>query len=341
MTSRLMRRALDRSLGQVRYVAPVRTPDAGGPVAAVYAQLERDFGMLAPPIALHSPAPGTLAAAWLLLRETLVAGDPAGRPDREAIAIAVSRANSCPYCTTVHEAALHAQASRGGAGGPPGGPGRERLAAWAAGTGRRDGERPPAPFGEDRYPRYMGVAFTFHYLNRMANVFLAESPVPAEVPAPARRPVLRMVGRAVRGPAADAEPGAALGLLPEASLPDDLGWAAGDRAVAGALARAAAAVEAAGRRSVPEPVRELVASRLARWDGASPGMGRGWVEDAVRGLPDGQRPAGRLALLTALASYRVGVADVTAYRRTEPADRALVELTAWASLTAARRLARR
>ncbi|WP_143220736.1 carboxymuconolactone decarboxylase family protein [Actinomadura sp. CNU-125] len=300
--------------------------------------MERDFGMLAPPVALHSPAPGTTAAAWMMLRETLVAGDPAGRPDREAIAAAVSHANSCPYCTAVHEAALGAQTSRR-APAPADGPRRERIVSWALGIGRTDEERTPVPFDEEHVPRFLGVAVTFHYLNRMVNVFLADSPVPAEVPVPVRRPMMSLLGRIMReSSVAGPEPGAALDLLPEASLPDDLAWARGDRFVAAAFARAAAAVEAAGRRTVPEPVRELVADRLARWDGGPPGLGRGWVDEAVRGLPDDQRPAGRLALLTAFASYRVGVADVTAFRRTDPGDRALVELTAWAALTAARRI---
>ncbi len=48
-----------------------------------------------------------------------------------------------------------------------------------------------------------------------------------------------------RGP----EPGRSANLLPAAGLPGDLGWAAGNAAIAEAFARGSAAVEAAGRRS--------------------------------------------------------------------------------------------
>ena len=46
-----------------------------------------------------------------------------------------------------------------------------------------------------------GVALTFHYLNRMVNVFLDDSPLPSGVPAPARRALMRMLGRITRPPA--------------------------------------------------------------------------------------------------------------------------------------------
>ncbi len=64
MSNALMRRALRRSTAQIRHISPVPPGSATGQVAAVYAQVERDFGMLAPPVALHSPAAGPLAACW-------------------------------------------------------------------------------------------------------------------------------------------------------------------------------------------------------------------------------------------------------------------------------------
>jgi hypothetical protein len=62
---------------------------------------------------------------------------------------------------------------------------------------------------------------------------------------------------------------------------------------------------------------------------------------ATAELPAGERAVAKLALLTALASYQVD-ADVVASARRECADdAALIDLTAWASFTAARRAAPR
>src|SRR5690242_10016741 len=104
MASVFLGAARRSSLAQIRHVAPVRPGPGTDLVARVYDQVERDFGMLAPPVALHAPAPGVLAAAWLMLRETLIASGRVERAAKEAVGTAVSIGNACPYCVEVHSA---------------------------------------------------------------------------------------------------------------------------------------------------------------------------------------------------------------------------------------------
>jgi len=347
MAGTFTRTAADRGLAQIRHVAPVRQAAARDFVAEVYAHVERDFGMLAPPVALHSPAPGPLAASWVMLRETLVAAGAVRRAAKEAVAAAVSLGNSCPYCVDVHSATLHGVVR-----------GRDALAiagdridsvadrevraaaAWARVSGRREtAARHGPPGSAEQLPELVGVAVAFQYFNRMVHVFLPDSPIPAVVPAAARGGFWRLLGRFM-WPAArrSHEPGRSLELLPAAPLPEDLSWAAGSHHIAAAFARAVAAVDAAAVTSVPEPVRDLVLARLAGWHGAPTGISRAWVEDAVAGLAAADRPSGRLALLTAMASYQVDDLVVDEFRAVRPDDSTLVELTSWASLAAARRV---
>ncbi|PZF92518.1 alkylhydroperoxidase [Micromonospora deserti] len=334
MVARVARRP---SQGQVRRVTPVPPEHARGLVAAVYHQVERDFGMLAPPVSLHSPAPSVLAACWVVLRETLVAAGRVDRAAREAVAAAVSAANACPYCQEVHSATM------AGLAGPAAHASADtrlaRVAGWARdSTDRAAARHAELPVPADQAAELVGVALAFHYLNRMVNVFLDASPIPATVPASVRGGVRRIFGRLMARPARRDRPaGAALRLLPAAPPPADLAWAAGTPTMADALARAAAAIDAAGRRSVPPAVRDLVTARLAEWDGQPTGLSRAWVGDAVRDLPAAERPAGRLALLTALAAYQVDDDVVDGVRAAGADDAALVELTAWASMAAARR----
>lgn len=331
---------------QVRYLTPIRLPAAQGLVARVYEQIERDFGMLAPPVSLHAPAPGPLAACWSMLRETLLAGGVADRAVKEVVATAVSLGNTCPYCVDVHGATLHGL-SRGDDAAAIAGdrietiadPRVREVADWARASGVRETATRPAPFAAALGPELAGVAVVFQYINRMVNIFLSESPFPPGLPAVARGVVKRVFGRMLRPLARRVpEPGASLELLPAAPLPRDMSWAAGSPTVAQAFARAAGAVDAAGERSVPAPVRELVAARLTGWDGRPAGLSRAWADDAVAGLPATDRAAGRLALLTAFASYQVGPDDVDDFRRVRPGDQSLVELTSWASLAAARQV---
>jgi len=336
----LGRVTLKRSLGQIRHVDPVWPDAARGLVARVYGQLEREFGMLAPPVALHSPAPTVLAACWLMLRETLLAAGRVDRPTKEAIAAAVSLRNACPYCVDVHSATLNgllpgrdAAAIAAGRVDAVAAPELRAIAAWARG----DGEAPPFPAGQAA--ELVGVAVAFHYLNRMVNVFLGDSPIPAGAPAVIRRGAWRAFGRVMRPYARrDREPGYALDLLPPVPPPDDLSWTAGSPFVAEAMARSYAAIDEAGESAVPAAVRGLVAVRLARWDGGPTGLGRAWVDEAVAGLPAGERAAGRLALLAAFASYQIDQSVIDGFRRDRPDDAALIRLTGWASLAAARRI---
>ncbi|HST47318.1 carboxymuconolactone decarboxylase family protein [Jatrophihabitans sp.] len=348
MVTALLQKALRRSLDQVRHVSPVR-PDGGpdGTVARVYRQAEQDFGMLAPPVALHSPAPGPLAASWMMLRESLLADGLVPRATKEAVAAAVSLGNSCPYCITVHATTLSALL-----GTPTGAavsaddlaaipdPRIRAVAQWA----RRSASLPDSrssevPFSREQAPELIGVAVTFHYLNRMVDIFLADSPLPPNVPGPARSNALRLLGRFMGSAArADHRPGASLDLLPAAPLSEDLAWAAGSPHVAEAFARADAAIEAVGRQYVPASVRAALHARLAGWDGQPPGLSRAWVQDEVASLPPEDRAAGRLVMLTALASYQVDQQVIDAFRWHQPGDEALVAATSWASMAVARQV---
>jgi AhpD family alkylhydroperoxidase len=328
----LVRRALRRSLDQIRHVEPVRPRQAGGLVARVYGQVERDFGMLAPPVALHSPAPEVLAASWLMLRETLVATGLVDRASKEVVATKVSEGNACPYCVEVHSA------TAGGLGVPIGD--AEPIGAWAAASGTRSSTgHADVPFPVEHAPELVGVAVTFQYLNRMVHIFLGDSPLPPTVPAAARGQARRFLGWFMGSAAGKpARPGDSLELLPDAPPAEDLSWTAGNPTIAATFARAAAAIDAAGERSVPRPVRELVAATLSTWDGQPPGPSRAWVADAIAGLAPADHPAARLALLTARAPYQVDQSVIDEFRRARSGDNTLIELTAWASLAAARRV---
>jgi alkylhydroperoxidase family enzyme len=347
MAGSLLRSALRRSLDQISYVTPVRVPGSHGTVARVYQQVERDFGVLAPPVALHSPAPGPLAACWMMLRESLLADGRVQRGVKEAVAAAVSVGNSCPYCVTVHAATLTGllDASTSSAVsaddlGSIADPQVRAIARWARHSATRpDSQAPGAPFSKEQAPELAGVAVAFHYLNRMVDIFLTDSPLPPAVPAMAHGGALRAFGW-FTGAAARAShpPGSSLELLPGAPLPPELWWAAGNPPVADALARACAAIEEAGRQHVPAAVRAAVTTRLAAWDGRPLGPSRSWVESEVSALPAGERAAGRLALLSALASFQVDRSVIDPFRREQAGDQALIATTSWASMAAARQV---
>lgn len=310
-------------------------------------QIRRDVGALVPPFLLHLPSPAALCAYWAIVREP-THGPQVSRTRKEAVAAAVSAINACPYCVDVHTTVLHAlgaadQAQQLAAGTTSGStdPELEGVISWARAT--RDPAAPilrQPPFADRNAPELIGVAVSYHYINRMVAVFAVSSPFPAGsalLRSGFRRLAVPLFARQTRR---DVRPGAALALLPPAHLPDDLGWARGDAVIADAFGRAAAAFDSVGGQALPETVRTLVSERVTAWHGEDPGLSRAWVEDAIEPLPTQHRPLGRLALLTALAPYQVDdrVIGEARARLGSASDEALVAACAWASFTAARRV---
>jgi hypothetical protein len=169
----------------------------------------------------------------------------------------------------------------------------------------------------------------------MVTIFLPESPLPPMTPKAIGGWVMGMLASAMTS--ASPVPGASLDTLPDAQLPEEFSWAASDSRIAAVLAGAAAAVEDAAAQVVTMPVRELIADRLRTWDGRPLGPSRAWADEAVAVLDATDRPAGRLAILTALAPHQVGKADVNGFRSAaRSGDEAVVGLTSWASMAVAR-----
>ncbi|MCY9782673.1 carboxymuconolactone decarboxylase family protein [Nocardiopsis sp. EMB25] len=321
MLRTILRAAVRRSLNEVRHIRPDPPGRACGEVADLYGRVERDFGVLAPPVAMLSPAPECAAATWTALRESLLVPGRTGRAEREALATDVSRRNACPYCVEVHGATL------GSLGGDaePAGP-----------SPRPPGSAPPAERAE-----LGAVGLTFHYINRMVNVFLPDSPLPDLAPGPVRGPLRRATGAVIAaGHGPRLAPDTALELLPErarlAPAPDDLRWACGNPRILRVLTGVCAAVDAAGARTLPDTVRALTTRHIGEHGAEPAGVSRAWSTEPLAALPEAHRPLGRLALLTARASFQVGDDTVAECRRAGADDADLVRAVSWAAMTAAR-----
>ncbi len=332
----------------IHYIKPVDYRDAQGLVATVYDQMLRDFELV-PPVTIHAAVPELLAGVWSMVRESMFAGG-VSRTDREAIPAAVSHINQCPFCVDVHSTMLHGGSEHGVAAAiHSGNVGRlpdsriGNIARWALATRRPDAEilRTP-PFSPEEAPELIGTAVAFHYINRMVNVFLEESPF-ALLPKWLRWTkglMPRVAGKSIakRVLGVSVTPGESLDLLPDAELPPEFSWAESNPAVAGAFARLSAVTEQAGADVLSDEVRALVREHVESWSGDDPGMSRRWVEDAVAGLREPDQAAARLTLLTALASYQVDQQVIREFRQHYPSDAQLIAATAWASFTAARKV---
>jgi AhpD family alkylhydroperoxidase len=274
-----------------------------------------------------------------------VLGGAVPRPVKETVAIVVSQINRCSYCVDAHTSLLHAAGGREAAWAlrrrgreAIADPGLRAAAAWAAAS-RSPGAAilDSPPFGAAEAPEMIATATGFHYVNRLVTIFLGATPFPTRARLLATPCLLLTSRRFAPRIGSRVAPGESLAWLAPAELPADLAWARPRPAIAAAFASLAAAVatEAGGLLGEAEAT---VRARIAAWSGEEPPLGGAWLEAAIADLPDRRRAAARLALLAALAPYRVDAAQVAAFRAAWPGDRALIAVTAWASFTAARRI---
>jgi AhpD family alkylhydroperoxidase len=329
----------------IRYIQPVAPNSTQGLVARVYPQIKKEFGALVEPFTLHSPSPELLAGAWSACRESLLVGT-VRREIKEAVAATVSRINQCPYCVDAHTIMLNATSAHNAADAIVHqrddrirDPDVRSIVKWAAATRSPGAEiLLSPPFSQKDAPEIIGTALFFHYVNRMANVLLSNTPLPSNYPL-LKGLFKRMAGWFFSKAIHRSKPlGASLELLPESELPDDLVWAKRSPNIAGAFARFAAVLDTAGRAVIPEDVRDRIVKQVQAWDGKDSGLGRHWVEEAMNGLDEKSKAIGRLVLLTALAPYQVDERVVNAFTTHNIGEDRLISALAWGSFTASRRI---
>jgi AhpD family alkylhydroperoxidase len=278
-------------------------------------------------------------------RETELVGQ-VPRCFKEAVAAAVSQLNQCPYCVDAHTIMLQAAGERNTAHAISKAQYKEisegqmrMLVDWALATTTPRSELLRwLPFSRKEAPEIVGTAVFYHYINRMANALLGQSPLPSSNRL--LKPPLKTVASSMFTPAMKREkqPGQALQLLPKADLPNDLRWAKPSPNVAQAYACFAQAVEEAGEAALPAEVRAHVEEELSQWTGKTSELSLAWAEDAISRFDEATESAARLALLTALAPNRIEQEAIVTFRKHFPQDEKLVGALAWASFAAARKI---
>jgi len=316
----------------------------------IFAQAAREF-QVAPPITLHISDPDLMAGVWCATRESYVV-NAKDRARREAVAAAVSELNQCPYCVDVHSAMFAATGADPAELLQPESLAPEIAAVhrWASATLAPDSEDLRfSTISAADIPQIFGTALMYHYLNRVVGVFLMQSPVAlpgmgSVIGRKVAQKAFAILGRRITQ--IDPQAGQCAVQI-EADLPAEFRWAGDGSAVAGGLAHFAQAAENAGKESVSEDVRAVVTAHLKNWNGEQVPLSREWLKNAIAPLQQSNRPAARLALLSARAPWQVDADLIRSFRNSasEKAsensvpDRLLLQTVAWASFAAARRIA--
>ncbi len=332
------------SVKTMRYVTAVKKDRAQGLTKSVYDQIDEDF-FINGSLTSRSPVPELLAAIWTAGRETMLVDDGLDRTTKEAICAVLSDANACPYCGDMLISLVDAGKEHDAASAIYDrdveriqDPTLRRQLEWVRAVGTPGADNIPAnPFTAAQLPELVGTLMSMADINRYSHVVMDGSPV--DLPLGLQRPALRMFGRELEGTKTrSAEPGRALGLLPDAPLPDDLAWAAPNPRIASALARWTAAVERETAGVVSQAVQNRVAEQLRGWNHELMPISRSWADAAVTGLDGEDRAIAKFALVLAKAPTQASEDLVEPFVGGD--QERFVRILAWASFTGARAYAK-
>lgn len=338
------------SVKTMRYVKPVPTETASGLVRQVYDMINDDF-FINGSLTSHSKVPALLAGIWIAGRESILVSDRVDRTTKYALCATLSRLNDCPYCGDMlvslvhgggrHEVAMQILSEVEHQITDP--DLRERL-TWVQAVSVAGPEgMPPAPFDKDELPEVIGSLMAMSHINRFSHVVMDGSPVQAPLGINAiKAAALRLFGVELRRTTeSQVVPGRSLSLLPAAELPADMRWACSNPRIAEALARWAGAIERESADVISPEVQAFVRHNLRNWRGERMPISRSWVDREVEGFTGQDRAIARLALVIAKAPYQVDDGLVDAVYGPDRQEYRLIRILAWASFTAARRVAER
>jgi AhpD family alkylhydroperoxidase len=299
----------------------------------------------------RSKVPALMTAIWTAGRESVLVDDRLDRTTKEAMNAVLSQVNDCPYCGDMLVSLVHASGQHEAAGkifadsetAITDGVLRTRLAWVRSVASPVAREHPPTPFRAEELPEAIAALMAMSDLNRFSHVVMAGSPVTAPLGLRGIKAAgLRVFGGELRATHRKRlTPGRALSLLPAATLPPDMRWAAPNPRIADALARWTAVVESEASSVVSRPVQDLVAGSLDAWQGEAMPMSRSWADLEVTALTGQDRAIARLALVLAKAPHQVGESLVEEVLREDRSEERFIRILAWASFSGARRFARR
>ncbi|NOR51601.1 MAG: alkylhydroperoxidase [Gammaproteobacteria bacterium] len=330
----------------IKYIKTKRRLDISGIVEEIYDQINSDFGAVVEPFLLHSLSPRILGGVWASCRETELVTDIVPRKEKELVASTISQINRCPYCVDAHTIMLNAEGAHEVTGllstdtkTDISDPKLLALHEWALSTRtpRADIILAP-PFSIDEAPEIIGMAVFYHYINKMASVFLSATPLPSNVKW--LKGFLKIIAGWYFSLSARQSKvsGESLKFIPMAELPEELVWAKGSPSITKAFAGFSTVIDEAGRDILPNEVRQCVEQYVHSWNGDDPGISRHWVEEAIHGLDDADKDVGRLLLTASIAPYQVDENMILLFRNTHPSDEELLGALAWGSFTVAKKI---
>jgi AhpD family alkylhydroperoxidase len=286
-----------------------------------------------------------LAGVWMTSRETELVGI-VPRRYKEAIAATVSSLNMCPYCVDAHTIMLYSAGEKKIANDISklrfdqiSDENMKKLVNWTLITNSYESiAKHKPPFPKKEAPEIIGTVVFYHYINRIVNVLLNETPLPSNhswLTGILKIIASRFFHKAIMRPKT---PGESLKFLPRAKLPVEFSWAKHNLIVKEAFASFSSVVVEVGNSTIDAETRLVVNKYIDSWRGEKPGVSKSWVKEPTKNLMSSKKVSARLALLTAVAPYQIDESIIQNFKSYFPEDKKLLGLLSYASFLAAKKI---
>ncbi len=332
MISKRVSNIIFKSIGHktIRYLQPIKYSASVGDVKRIYDDIGYDY-VLGAPFTLHASNPEIMAGIWSLVRESLIVNGKVKRLTKEAIAGGVSISNQCPYC---HEA--HIKMSGGIIDEK-----NENLFEWCKSHYKHNEIILNPPFSIKEAPEIIGTALTFHYINRMVNVFVTEYPLPLPRYLNWLKPTISSFFKntaAANITSIKALPGQSLKWLTPNEETTEFLWTESNIHIKNSFLSFDKLINHTGENVIPSNVRRIVLNYLADWTGNNPGFGNEWIDNLTKGLILSEKVIAQFILLIATMPYKIMNHHIHELKKIGVENEKLLTIASWGSWQATKKI---
>ncbi|WP_257999240.1 carboxymuconolactone decarboxylase family protein [Fischerella thermalis] len=160
----------------MKYLTPIKPNHKDDLLNRTYVQIQQE-ALTIPTFVMHSVSPTLFAGNWSLFREVFLVDNQVNREVKEAINLAVSKINTCPYCVDAHSIMLsglrHDKVAIAIVKNDLNAIADTKfrsIVEWALSSNQPNHPlQLNPPFKNIEAPEIIGAALNFHYTNRLVN----------------------------------------------------------------------------------------------------------------------------------------------------------------------------
>lgn len=339
MLKTIENKMMEQNAQAIKYIKAVGIKDAKGTIKEINVQIDRDFG-LAGPLTLSSISEKIHAMHWANIREVFVVETNVNRVTKETIASGIAKTNDCPYCEDVHETSISSAGDSETSKAITNGTWKtlknektKLLIEWSLNTRNPNAEiiKNP-PFTKNEATEIIGTALVFHSTNRLANIFLDNSPLPKFLTNSfLKKTALNIASKTLfktmvtkKGKAEDS-----LQFIKNNTYSENHKWAENVPTYTKTLDARDLLLNELEKELISKKIAEIFKEKIKNWYGEEMPLGRAWLNDIIENFSEREKPIATLIFLSAFAPFTITEKDINNFRKIKNTDKELLEVCYW------------